>query len=98
MDNSWHFPVLILVSLIAFVGVLRLVLRGRTEGPQTLRVLWVAAIVVVGGMSFAKLGASTGLPVWAYYKSWRNHEQKTQNNNNDYRHPLAAKCTFKHYR
>ncbi|MBC8192812.1 MAG: hypothetical protein H8E18_10550 [FCB group bacterium] len=77
MDNSWHFPVLILVSLIAFVGVLRLVLRGRTEGPQTLRVLWVAAIVVVGGMSFAKLGASTGLPVWAYYKSWRNHEQKT---------------------
>jgi hypothetical protein len=29
--------------------------------------LWVAGVVVVGGMTFAKLGATSGLPVWLYY-------------------------------
>lgn len=56
-----------MVSLVAFVGILRLVLHGRTDRPPTQTVLWVATVVVVGGMSFAKLGASTGLPVWVYY-------------------------------
>ncbi|MBC8374865.1 MAG: hypothetical protein H8E26_02400 [FCB group bacterium] len=67
MSSNWHFPVLIMVSLVAFVGILRLVLHGRTDRPPTQTVLWVATVVVVGGMSFAKLGASTGLPVWVYY-------------------------------
>ena len=67
MTSSWHFPVLILVSLIAFVGVLYVVLNRRSEGPRALTVVWVAAIVVVGGMTFAKLGAMLGFPVWLYY-------------------------------
>ena len=67
MGSSWHFPALILVSLVAFVGVIRIVLKRRADRPRAWTVLWVAAIVVVGGMSFAKLGASTGLPVWVYY-------------------------------
>ena len=67
MGSSWHFPALIVVSLVAFVGVIRFVLNRRAERPPVSRVLWVAAVVVVGGMSFAKLGASSGLPVWVYY-------------------------------
>lgn len=67
MGISWHFPALIFVSLVAFVGVIRVVLRRRADRPRTLSVLWVAAVVVVGGMSFAKWGASTGAPVWIYY-------------------------------
>jgi hypothetical protein len=67
VSTHWHFPILIMVSLIAFIGVLRFVLHRRADHPPTLTVLWVAAVVVVGGMSFAKLGTSTGLPVWIYY-------------------------------
>ena len=67
MGSSWHFPALIFVSLVAFGGVIRIVLNRRADRPQALRVLWVAAVVVVGGMSFAKLGASAGAPVWVYY-------------------------------
>lgn len=67
MDSNWHFPVLIFVSLIAFVGVIRVVVQRRADRPRILTVLWVAAVVVVGGMSFAKLGASAGIPVWVYY-------------------------------
>ncbi|NQT62322.1 MAG: hypothetical protein HQ556_05125 [Candidatus Marinimicrobia bacterium] len=67
MGSHWHFPVLIIVSLIAFVGVLRLVLHGRANRPPTQTVLWVAAVVVVGGMSFAKLSTMAGMPVWVYY-------------------------------
>lgn len=29
--------------------------------------LWVASVVVLGGMSFAKLGATQGFPIWLYY-------------------------------
>jgi len=67
MNGSWHFPVLILVSLIAFVGVLYFVLKRRSVSPRALTVIWVAAVVVAGGMAFAKLGAMSGFPVWLYY-------------------------------
>ena len=55
------------MSFVAFIGVLRVVLRGRRERPSTAAVLGVAAVVVVGGMTFAKAGALGGLPVWVYY-------------------------------
>ncbi len=67
MGAGWHFPVLILVSFVVFIGVLWTVLRRRTERVRTVTVLWVAALVVIGGMSFARLGTSLGLPVWLYY-------------------------------
>ncbi len=67
MPVDWHFPVLILVSFVAFVFVLRLVLSRRSERPRTAAILVVAGVVVVGGMTFAKLGAASGFPVWAYY-------------------------------
>lgn len=67
MSTTWHFPVLIAASLVTFVGVLRTALRQRSAIPSRAAFLWVAGIVVVGGMSFAKVGATTGLPVWLYY-------------------------------
>jgi hypothetical protein len=67
MAVAWHFPVLILASLIAFVGVLLVVLSRRDGQPRLMTVVWVAAVVVVGGMTFAKVGAMAGWPVWLYY-------------------------------
>jgi hypothetical protein len=67
MENGWHFPVFILVSFVVFIGILRLALNRRSEAPPTVTVLWVAAVLVIGGMVFAKAGTSVGLPVWLYY-------------------------------
>jgi hypothetical protein len=63
----WHFLAFMLVSFAAFLGILRLALKRRAEKPRVKTVLWVAGVVVVGGMVFAKAGASAGLPVWMYY-------------------------------
>ena len=43
------------------------VTRRRTQRPNTLTVVAVAALVVVGGMLFAKFGNNIGLPWWIYY-------------------------------
>jgi hypothetical protein len=67
MGAGWHFPILILVSFVVFIGILWTVLRRRIERVRTVTVLWVAAVVVIGGMAFARLGTSLGLPVWLYY-------------------------------
>jgi hypothetical protein len=67
MASSWHFAVFILVSLVAFVGMVLLVLRRRNPPPRLTRILWVAGVVVIGGMEFAKMGTTVGLPVWLYY-------------------------------
>ena len=67
MSTDWHFPIFVVVSLVAFMGVLRLVLRHRSAAPSSLTLIWVAGVVVIGGMSFAKIGATHGLPVWLYY-------------------------------
>jgi hypothetical protein len=64
---SWHFAVFILVSLVAFVGMLLLVLHRRSARPGMTKTLWVAGVVVIGGMAFAKMGTTVGLPVWLYY-------------------------------
>lgn len=67
MASTWHFPILILVSFVAFIGVLLVAVRRRTQRPATRTLLWVAAVVTVGGMVFAKMGTTVGLPVWLYY-------------------------------
>ena len=66
-DTDWHFPVFILASLVLFVGVLRVALRARSETPSRWFVLGIASVIVIGGMSFARLGATGGFPVWVYY-------------------------------
>lgn len=62
-----RFAIFIATSAIAFVALLRAVLGRRRVAPHGVRVLWVAAVVVVGGMLFARYGARFGLPWWIYY-------------------------------
>ena len=62
-----RFTVFVLVSLVAFIAILYVVTRRRTQRPNTLTVVAVAALVVVGGMLFAKFGNNIGLPWWIYY-------------------------------
>ena len=67
MGAAWHFPIFIGASFLLFLGVLRLAMQQRDQPPPRATALWVAGIVVVGGMTFAKLGATNGLPIWLYY-------------------------------
>src|SRR5262245_20692189 len=67
MSAGWLFPIFVVVSFAAFVGILRVALHARRERPRGVTVLWVAALVVIGGMLFAKTGTSLGLPVAVYY-------------------------------
>nr|WP_315486509.1 hypothetical protein [uncultured Undibacterium sp.] len=62
-----RFSVFVLVSLIAFIAILYFVTRHRSLRPKGFTVFAVAALVVVGGMVFAKFGNNAGLPWWIYY-------------------------------
>lgn len=62
-----RFYIFILVSLLVFFLILRFVTRQRSQKPFALAALGVAAIVVVGGMLFAKLAQNAGWPWWIYY-------------------------------
>src|SRR6478735_10857704 len=64
---SLRFWIFVFVSLLAFIAILRFTTRHRTQHPRRATVLAVAAIVVVGGMAFAKYGNNIGLPWWIYY-------------------------------
>ena len=55
------------VSLLTFIAILYFVTRHRIQRPNTLTVVAVSAVVVVGGMLFAKFGKSAGFPWWIYY-------------------------------
>ena len=67
MTESQRFPIFILVSFIVFFAILRWVIRTRSTKPNLYVLLGIAAIVVVGGMIFAKLGQNAGWPWWVYY-------------------------------
>lgn len=68
MDSDvQRFSAFVVVSLVAFIAILRFVTRHRTSRPRTAVVVVVAGIVVVGGMIFAKFGNNAGLPWWIYY-------------------------------
>lgn len=62
-----RFAVFVLVSLIVFVAIVAFVLRKRSRSLAWARLVAVASIVVVGGMTFAKYGHNAGLPWWVYY-------------------------------
>lgn len=66
-SETLRFTIFMLVSLIAFLAILRFVTRHRDSRPRGVVVLVVASLVVVGGMLFAKFGAVAGLPWWIYY-------------------------------
>jgi hypothetical protein len=62
-----HFPLMTLASFVVFIGVLFAALNRERRRSEELAIVWVAAIVTIGGMTFAKAGAMAGLPVWLYY-------------------------------
>lgn len=66
ISDTGCFAVFVLVSLVAFVAILRFVTRHRVTRPRPAAVLAVAGVVVVGGMLFAKFGNNAGLPRWIY--------------------------------
>jgi hypothetical protein len=68
VNTEWHFPIMIVASLVLYVGVLRLVMGGAAFRRQIVAVAIVSLIVVVGGMCLGKYGATLfGLPWWIYY-------------------------------
>jgi hypothetical protein len=68
VNTEWRFPIMIIASLLLYVGVLRLVMGRALFRRRMSAVLVVSAIVVVGGMLIGKYGATLlGLPWWIYY-------------------------------
>jgi hypothetical protein len=66
-NTSWHFPIMILASLIIFYIIIRIVI-GKIEFKQKLNQIFVLSLlVVVMGMLFGKYGAQMGLKWWIYY-------------------------------
>jgi len=67
ISESQRFPIYIAASLVVFIAILYFVTRGRPKRPSWQLVLGIAALVVVGGMLFAKFGQNSGWPWWIYY-------------------------------
>jgi hypothetical protein len=68
INTEWHFPVMVVASLVLYLGMLRLVLGQAVFRRRIRTVVLVSLAVVVAGMLFGKYGATTlGLPWWIYY-------------------------------
>jgi hypothetical protein len=53
-------------ALLVFVGLLVFSLRGRSKRPVS-KIVILALIVVVAGMSFARITYGIGVPWWIFY-------------------------------
>jgi hypothetical protein len=60
------FLVNVVVALVVFIGLLVFTLRGRSQRP-VFRILLLAFIVVICGMSFARITYGNGVPWWIFY-------------------------------
>lgn len=60
------FLVNMIVALIVFIGLLIFTLRSRPQKP-VFRIVILALIVVVCGMSFARITYGIGVPWWIFY-------------------------------
>lgn len=67
IEQTTRFPIFIAVSLAVFAAILRFVMRKRSAYPAFSSIAAVAAVVVIGGMLFAKFGHNAGWPWWVYY-------------------------------
>ena len=67
MSTAWHFPIMILASLLVFFIVLRVVLAKEVYQKKISKIVLLSLFVVVAGMCFGKYGAGAGLPWWIYY-------------------------------
>jgi len=67
IPTVWHFPIMILASLLVFFLVIRIVLGKQEFNAKKHLVVVLAVIVVLVGMLFGKYGAHWGLKWWIYY-------------------------------
>ena len=67
MTKDWHFPIMLVASLLIFFAIIRLVLPKNIFKKKRNQIFLLALIVVVFGMLFGKYGATYGLPWWLYY-------------------------------
>ena len=67
MNTDWHFPIMIVASLLTFFLIIRIILSKQDFKIKRSQILLLALVVVVFGMLFGKYGATYGLPWWLYY-------------------------------
>ncbi len=67
INSLWHFPVMILTSLLLFFLIIRIVLGKQEFINQIKTILILSIVVVLIGMSCGKYGANLGLKWWIYY-------------------------------
>jgi hypothetical protein len=67
MNTNWHFPFMVLFSLLIFFAVIRIVLSGKEFMIKRKTIILLSFVVVVIGMIMGKYGAMIELPWWIYY-------------------------------
>jgi hypothetical protein len=67
MNTDWHFPIMILFSILIFFTVIRMVLLKDEFKTKKKIVVLLSLIVVVLGMLMGRYGAKYDLPWWIYY-------------------------------
>lgn len=67
MNMEWHFPIMIVASLLIFFVIVRLLLSKTDFNEKRNQIFLLGIIVVVLGMLFGKYGATYRLPWWLYY-------------------------------
>ena len=67
MNTAWHFPIMMLASLVIFYFIIRSVV-GKSNFNEKIKLIVILSLfVVVIGMLFGKYGAQMGLKWWIYY-------------------------------
>lgn len=67
MNTEWHFPIIIVASLLIFLEIVRFVLAKTDFNEKRKQIFLIAIIVVVIGVLFGKYGGTYRLPWWLYY-------------------------------
>jgi hypothetical protein len=67
VNADWHFPIMIIASLIVFITIVRIVLPGEAFSSKKLIIFWLSFVVVVMGMLLARYAAQWNVPWWIYY-------------------------------
>ena len=67
MNTAWHFPIMILASLILFYFIIRIAIGKKKFKDKIKSIIILSLFVVIIGMLFGKYGAQMGLNWWIYY-------------------------------
>ena len=67
ISTIWHFPIMILFSIIIFFVIIRIVIGKQNFIEKRTSIVLLSFLVVVIGMLFGKYGQQWGLKWWIYY-------------------------------